>query len=240
MEDTLEARAIQASRRNGRGWAFSQRDLVRLGSRAGIDEALQRLECAGRIRHVARGLYDCPRQTRLLGRELSPDLEQVARALARKFGWRIQPSGPAAQDIIGLSTQVPARTVYLSDGPGRSYQIGTTTLVFKHIALKESGFKYWESAVIVGGLKSLGKDRITPEVIGSIRAWLDRGTWRKIQVDTERATGWVYAAIRRGFCEDSDGSRIDAAGRHRKLAVGRRVGLPRRPRTQAPADQKTC
>ena len=189
---------------------------------------------------MARGLYDCPRQTRLLGRELSPDREQVARALAHKFGWRIQPSGPAAQNIIGLSTQVPARTVYLSDGPGWSYQIGTTTLVFKHIALKESGFKYWESAVIVQGLKSLGKDRITPEVIGRVRAWLDRGTWRKIQVDTEWATGWVYAAIRRGFCEDSDGSRIDAAGRHRKLAVGRRVGLPRRPRTQVPADQKTC
>lgn len=189
---------------------------------------------------MARGLYDYPRQRRLLGWELSPDLEQVARALARKFGWRIQPSSPAAQNIIGLSTQVPARTVYLSDGPGRSYQIRATTLVVKHIALKESGFEYWESAVIVQGLKSLGKDRITPEVIGRIRAWLDPGTWWKTQFDTERATGWVYAAIRRGFCEDSDGSRIDAAGRHRKLAVGRRVGLPRRPRTQVPTEQKTC
>ena len=100
---------------------------------------------------------------------------------------------------------MPARIVYLSDGPSRSYQIGTTTLVFKHIALKESGFKYWESAVIVQGLKSLGKDRITPEVIARLRAWLDPGMRRKILVDTERATGWVYAGIRRGICEDSDG-----------------------------------
>lgn len=205
MTDTVEARAIQAVRRNGRGWVFSQRDLVRLGSRAGIDKALQRLECAGKIRRVARGLYDYPRHSRILGRELSPDLDQLAPALARKFGWRIQPSGPAAQNIIGLSTQVPARIVYLSDGPSRSYQIGTTTLVFKHIALKESGFKYWESAVIVQGLKSLGKDRITPEVIARLRAWLDPGMRRKILVDTERATGWVYAVIRRGICEDSDG-----------------------------------
>ena len=235
----MEARAIQAIRRNGRGWVFSQRDLVRLGGRAGIDKALQRLECAGRIRRGARGLYDYPRHSRLSGREVSPDLEQVARALARKRGWRIQPNDPAAQNIIGLSTQVPARTVDLSDGPSRSYQVGTATLVFKHIALKGSGFKYWKSAVIVQGLKSLGEDRITPEVIGRIRARLDPRTWRKIQVDTERATGWVYAAIRRGFCEGSDGSRIDAAGRHRKLAAGRRVGLPRRPRTQVPADQKT-
>ena len=205
MTGTVEARAIQAIRRHGRGWVFSQRDFVRLGSRAAIDKALQRLECAGKICRVARGLYAYPRHSRLLGRELSPDIDQAARAFARKFGWRIQPSGPAAQNIIGLSTQVPARIVYLSDGPSRSYQIGTTTLVFTHIALKDSGFKYWESAVIVQGLKSLGKDRITPEVIGSVRVWLDPGMWRKVLVDTERTTGWVYAAIRRGICEDSDG-----------------------------------
>jgi hypothetical protein len=57
---------------------------------------------------------------------LSPDVDQVARAIARKFGWRIQPSGAIAANLLGLSTQVPARAAYLSDGPDRSYKIGNT------------------------------------------------------------------------------------------------------------------
>ena len=187
---------MRAIRGRGRGSVFSQRDLVYLGSRAAIDKALQRLERTGVIRRLCRGLYAYPRHSSVLGRELSPDIEQVAQALARKFGWRIQPSGPVAQNIIGLSNQVPARSVYFSDGPTRSYQIGTATLVFKHIALKEAGFKHRESALIVHALKALGKNRITPEVIAKVRNWLDPRLRRKVLIDTEAATSWVHAAIR--------------------------------------------
>jgi hypothetical protein len=85
---------------------------------------------------------------------LSPDTDQVARALARKFNWRIQPSGATALNLLGLSTQVPARAVYLSDGPDRSYTVGNTGLDFEHTALKEVGFKLRESGLIVQALKS--------------------------------------------------------------------------------------
>ena len=202
MPDTTEATALRAIQRAGRGWAFSQRDFARLGSRDAIDKALQRLVQRGTIRRTIRGVYDYPRFSTLLDQELSPDTDQVAQALARKFGWRIQPSGPAAQNIIGLSTQVPARIVYLSDGPERSYQIGKTPLVFEHTALKEAGFKHRESALIVQGLKSLGADRITPQVIAKVRDWLDPGLRRKVFADTETATGWVYAAIKQIARED--------------------------------------
>jgi hypothetical protein len=58
-----------------------------------------------------------------LEQQVSPDIDQVARAIARKFRWRIQPSGTTAMNILGLSTQVPGRVVYLSDGPDRGYKI---------------------------------------------------------------------------------------------------------------------
>ena len=124
MPDTTEATALRAIQRAGRGWAFSQRDFARLGSRDAIDKALQRLARRGTIRRAIRGVYDYPLFSTLLDQDLGPDTDQVAHALARKFGWRIQPSGPAAQNIIGLSTQVPARIVYLCNGPERSYWIG--------------------------------------------------------------------------------------------------------------------
>lgn len=85
---------------------------------------------AGRIRHVCRGVYDHPPFSDLLQQPLCPDIDQVAHALGRKFNWRIQPSGVAALNMLGLSTQVPGRWVYLSDGPNREYAIGKTLLVF--------------------------------------------------------------------------------------------------------------
>ena len=192
-------------RGKGHGWAFSQRDFARLASRGAIDVALHRLLAGGTIRRVIRGIYDYPRHSDLLGSDVSPDIDQVAAALARKFGWRIQPSGPAAQNLLGLSTQVPAAYIYLSDGPDRSYDINGTTLKFKHRALKEAGFRYRESALIVQALKSLGADRITSPITAKVRQWLDPKLRERILADTDTVTGWVYDAIREICREDGDG-----------------------------------
>jgi hypothetical protein len=160
MSQTFEDKALYRIRGTGGGWAFSPRDFLDLGGRSTVDSALHRLEKRGEIRRVIRGIYDYPRFSKLLDQSLSPDIDQVARALARKFRWRIQPSGATALNFLGLSTQVPARAVYLSDGPDRVYQIGNTTLAFEHTALKESGIKLKESGLIVQALKSLGQERI--------------------------------------------------------------------------------
>ena len=196
MAQTTEEKMLGEISRRGPGWAFSQRDFARLASRGAIDTALHRLQATGRIRRVMRGIYDSPRHSDLLDTVMSPDIDQVASALARKFGWRTQPSGATAQNLLALSTQVPAGHVYSSDGPDRSYDIDGTTLTFKHTALKEAGFRHRESALIVEALKSLGPDRITPRHIARIRQWLASDLREKILADTDTVTGWVYAAIR--------------------------------------------
>jgi hypothetical protein len=205
MPQTIEHKSLSRIRGKGRGWVFSQHDLTGMGSRSAIDLALHRLLRKGTIRRVMRGIYDYPRFSALLNQELSPDTDQAAQAIARKFGWRIQPSGPAAQNLLGLSTQVPAKIVYLSDGPHRSYRIANTSLVFEHTALKEAGFKRPESGLIVQALKSFGQDRITPAVIAKIRNWLDPKLRGKILADTNTATGWVYAVIQQICREVSPG-----------------------------------
>ncbi len=190
---------------HGNGWAFSPKDFSPLASREAVDLALHRLEKKGTIRRVLRGLYDYPRFSELLDQQLSPDIDQVARALARKFGWHIQPGGPAALNLMGLSTQVPGRYVYLSDGPARTYEVAKTELVFENTALKEAGFKLRESALIVQGLKSLGREGITRDTIAKIRQWLDPSLRSKILKDTATATGWVYEAIRQICGEERNG-----------------------------------
>ena len=109
MKQAIEPIILSRIYGNGRGWVFSQADFADLGPRPTIDSALHRRESEGVIRRVMRGIYDYPRHSRALHGPVSPDIDQVAHALARKFGWRIQPDGATAQNLLGLSTQVPAR-----------------------------------------------------------------------------------------------------------------------------------
>ena len=205
-DQSTEEKALRRIHSSGRGWAFSARDLADLGSRPTIDSALRRLERKGSIRRIIRGIYDQPHFSEALSTELSPDLNQVAQARARKFRWTIQPSGAVALDLLRPSTQVPARAVYLSDGPSRSYKVGRTALVFDHTALKEAGFRFPESGLVVQALKSLGQQHVTPEVTSKIRAWLEPSLRAPVLADTATATGWVYAALRQIAGKDTDGS----------------------------------
>jgi hypothetical protein len=185
----------------GRGWAFFLKDFSAEFGSTNIEKALSSLAQKGKIRRICRGMYDYPKYSELLGQELSPNHEQVAQAFARKFNWRIMPSGDAALNLLGLSTQVPGKFIYLSDGPNRKYSILSYTLEFKKTALKEVGFKQRESGLIVQALKGLGKERITSDTIEKIRKQINAEKCGKILKETKTVTGWVYDAIK-GICRE--------------------------------------
>jgi len=191
IEDKTSARIYG----NQRGWSFSKSDFLDLGSDADIRKALSELAAKGTIRRVLRGVYDYPRISKLLDTEMGPDLDQVAQALARKSGWRIQPSENTALNLLGLSTQVPAQSVYLSDGPSKTYEIGKQQLVFKKRTLRESVFKHKESELVVQALKALGQERIDEEVLQELADTWSPTIWKKILRDTKTAPAWVSDMI---------------------------------------------
>jgi hypothetical protein len=203
MSQGIENKIISRIYGRGRGWAFTKTDFVAEFGESNIHQALSSLTKTGKIRRVCRGVYDYPRYSELLNRQLSPDLDQVAHALARKFNWRIQPSGDTALNLLGLSTQVPGRWVYLSDGPGRVYDVGSHTLVFKKSALKDVGFKYRESGLVVQALKALGREHVDQQVIQGIRKQLESKGCERILRDTRPVTGWIYETIKR-ICREGD------------------------------------
>lgn len=181
---------------SGRGWVFSKNDFLDYGGDGAIRLALMRLEEDGTIRRVLRGLYDYPKISTLLNEPMGTDLDQVAQALARKHGWRIQPSENTALNLLGLSTQVPAQAVYLSDGPSKTVQIGKRQLIFKKRALKESGFKRRESELVVQALKALGRERVDSAVRLKLAEALSAVIWKKMIRDTKTAPAWVHEIIR--------------------------------------------
>ncbi len=189
---------------HGRGWAFSSNDLIKKFERQQIDNVLSDLVKAKKIRRVSRGIYDYPKYSELLQKELSPDIEQVARAIGRKFNWRIEVSGQSALNILSLSTQIQAKYIYLSDGPNKSYKLfNDVEIEFKKSVLKDIGFKYKESSLIVQALKSLGKEHITEEIIKKIKEQIDPKMHEKILKDTQSTTVWVYEIIKQ-ICKDNN------------------------------------
>jgi hypothetical protein len=185
-----------------RGWAFSSNDLMKNFTRQEADSTLSDLVKKGKIRRVCRGIYDYPKYSDFLVQELSPDIDQVARAFARKFNWRIEISGDSALNMFGLSTQIEGKYIYLSDGTNKSYDILGTTLQFKKSILKNIGFKHKDSSLIVQALKDLGKERITTDVISKIRKHIDPSMYNKIMKDTQSSTVWIYETIKQ-ICRES-------------------------------------
>lgn len=195
MSNSIKNKILSRIYGRGRGWVFSATDFLNDFKRYEVDGALSALWKEKKIRRVCRGIYDYPVFSTILKREGAPDINDVAAALARKFRWQIYPTGDTALNYFGISTQIPGRTIYLSDGPSRMFKIENVSLEFRHSAQKEIIFKYPESALTVQGIRTLGSERITPETLDLFRRKFDMAHWKRIKSDSTAVSGWIYEVI---------------------------------------------
>ena len=196
MAYSSKDKVLSRIRGKGSGWAFSATDFTFNLSRWKVDRSLADLAREGKIRRIIQGLYDYPKYSNILKKETAPDMHKTAEAIARKYGWRIYPDGNTALNYFGLSTQVVARNIYLSDGPSRKYRIGNRELVFKHTATKEAT-KYPETALVIQAIKAIGEKQITEDFLLSLSQKYSTLQWTRIKKDAAKATGWVYEQISR-------------------------------------------
>ena len=180
----------------GYGAAFTAKDLLDLGSRAAVDQTLSRLARTGRIRRVARGVYDIPRQSTRLG-ALAPAPEQVAQAVARKSNSRIQASDAQAANRLGLTTQVPAKPVYLTDGPTRRIQTDGQLITLRHAAPRTFAAAGRPSGLVFQALRHLGRAHVDDAVIQRLRARLSDADKQTLRRDAGLAPGWMTPIVAR-------------------------------------------
>ena len=138
MKRDVQNRIFDRIKYRGKNWIFSAKDFTQSFDRWEIDHSFRFLEKEGKIKRILQGLYDYPEYSELLQRRVAPDIQQVAKALARKHGWKIFPEGNTALNYLGLSTQIPAKYIFISSGVSRKYKIGNITLEFRHRVLTES------------------------------------------------------------------------------------------------------
>lgn len=179
----------------GRGAVVVPSDFLDIGSRQAVDLALHRLVKKGTIRRLARGLYDYPKTHPVMG-ILSPNPDAIARALAGKHGIRLQPSGAYATNLLGLSTQVPAKIVYLTDGVSRMVRVGNQEIRLRRTTPRNMGPSGRITGLVIQALRYLGRKHVDNAVIKTLQRKLNADDKKQLLKDIAFAPGWVGAYLR--------------------------------------------
>ena len=176
------------------GAVFVTREFLELGSRAAVDEALARLAKEDVIRRLGRGLYDFPRHHPTLG-PVPADPDQIAAALARKTGSRLQSAGARAANTLGLSTQVAARPIYLTDGRRRSVQVGGQIIELRHASPRSMAGAGRVEGMVIQALRHLGPEHIDEATVEQLRQSLTVRDKAALRREAFNAPGWLIPVL---------------------------------------------
>ncbi len=198
---SIDSQILEAINVRGHGSVFVPTDFLDLGSREAVDVVLHRLVRKGTIRRLARGIYDFPKEHPVLGR-LQPSPEKIAEALVGRDYTRIQPTGAYAANILGLSEQVPAKVVFLTDGPSRTVKIGLTTIQLRRTTAKNMAMAGRLSGLLIQALRELGKENVTTERLEHLKRILPADKRRELLKDIRLAPEWMHPIFRKLASED--------------------------------------
>ena len=187
----------------GRGCVFTPADFVDLASRNTVDKILSRSAKVGTIRQLARGLYDYPRSHPSLGL-IPPSTDDIAKALKGRDAFRLQASGAHAANMLGLSDQVPVRSVFLTDGRGRKVQLGKRQIILKQTTPRQMATAGRISGTVIQALRWIGRRHVDDRMLAKLRRQLSETDKRKLLKDVRYAPTWV-AKIMRDVAAPTDG-----------------------------------
>jgi len=178
-----------------RGTLFFIGDFATFSKPDTIRQAMQRLVKSGEIDRVAAGIFVRPQKDDIIGKVM-PNIEDIAKAIARRDKARIVPTGDYALNRLGLSTQVPMNIVYLTDGTARKVKIGNYSIVFKKVAPKNVAAIGEISRLAIQALKTIGKERVTEEEIQHIQSVLYNEKATHLEYDIRLAPAWIQEIMK--------------------------------------------
>ena len=132
--------------------------LLHLGNRAAVDQALWRLARSGSLMRICQGVYMRPVETRFGLR--SPRVGKALAALSKMWGETIVPCGGAAANCLGLTTLNPVRVVYLTSGPNRRLQFGSSIVELRHAPRWQLAAPHRKAGDVIRALAWLGPEEV--------------------------------------------------------------------------------
>lgn len=192
---TLGEKVLAQICRNGRGWVFSPDEFRDLGDPRFVGMALTRMVSKGTIRRLSRGLYDYPKTHPVTGM-LAPSPDAIAKALVGRHNIRLLPSGAYAANLLGLSEQVPAKIVFLTDGPSRTVRVGDQEILLKQTTPRTMGPAGRTSGLVIQALRHLGQQHVDDTVVQALKRKLSADDKKQLLQDLAYAPAWVRAHLR--------------------------------------------
>ena len=107
---------------------------------------------------VCQGVYMRPVETRFGLR--APRLGKALAALSLLWGETIVPSGGAAANRLGLTTQNPIRAVYLTSGPNRRLHFGSSVVELRHAPRWQLAAPHRKAGDVIRALAWLGPEEV--------------------------------------------------------------------------------
>lgn len=190
MDNSIHNQLVNRIKSFRRGNLLFTTSFLDIASEGAIRVSLSRLTKDGFLVRIANGIYLFPKVDDELG-ILYPSIEEVAEAIARKEKIRILPTGIHALNKLGLSTQVPTKVTYLTDGKSRNIKMGKHTLVFKRVVPKKLQAKGKISRLVIQALQELKKEEITPYILKRIEEVLKNEDPSVIRSDAKLAPAWI-------------------------------------------------
>jgi hypothetical protein len=187
----LSGKLLRRIRAKGAGWAFTPSDFADLGDPRAIGMALTRLSRKGMIRRSQRGVYEIPHQHPLIG-TVGAGADSVAQAIARRDALKLLPSGAHAANMLGLSTQVSAKTAYGIAGHSRVQPVaGKAQIVFRHRSPKAMALAGRASGWLAEALRNIGRGHITPDRLRPLRDRLSAKDKKQLLDDLRYVPAWM-------------------------------------------------
>ena len=121
-----------------------------------VEKELSRLNSDGTIKRFRKGIYYKPKKSSLFG-EILPSPISIAHAIAKLNDAHLVPDGSMALNMLGLSTQVPMKYIFLNDKLHKSEFVGKTEIVFKRINAKKLIAYNKKAGLVLSAMKYLGR-----------------------------------------------------------------------------------
>lgn len=185
-------------KKGGRGAILFASDFADLGSKEVVKKVLLRLEKQGMLQRLAFGIYSYPKQNKLVGL-VTPSIEEIAHAIAKRDKARIVPTGSYALNALGLTTQVPLNAVYLTDGASRRVRIGKRTILFKKASPKNLAAIGAISGLVIQALKAIGEGNVTEPEERKILELLKKEKQDNLRSDISLAPEWIQKIMRKAL-----------------------------------------
>lgn len=173
------------------GKIFFVDDFDGVGSQSAIHTTLHRMAKRGLLTRIAQGIYVKPKLSELLNTEVLPTAEEVATAIAKRDKARLLPSGSYSLHALGLSTQIPLKLIYYTDGKARTIRVGNRTIKFRKTTPKKLAMRGKISRLVVQALGEIGNGKVTQEEEAKILELLKNEDIKDLKHDMALAPTWI-------------------------------------------------